>query len=136
MEVAVAVYAFAVPSILSLYPDLNPLFATLGFWPAALIRFALALLPLALPTFMMGATLPVLVATLVREHGDLGKRTALLYGTNTLGAVVGVLAVTFIAFNHLGVAGTNTLAASMDIAVGSIALFLIAPSHDAAETGT
>ena len=133
MEVAVGVYAFAVPSILGLYPDLNPLLASLGFWPAALVRFTLVLLLLAFPTFMMGATLPVLVATLVREHGDLGKRTALLYGTNTLGAVVGVLAVTFIAFNRLGVSGTNTLATSMDIAVGLIAVFLIAPSHDSSE---
>ncbi len=128
MEIAVGLYAFLVPGILGLYPELNPLLASIGFWPAALVRFVLVLVLLLLPTFMMGATLPILVSTLVREHGDLGKRTALLYGVNTLGAVVGVLAVTFICFGRLGVGNTNTLAAGLDIAVGLIAVFLLAPA--------
>ncbi|MFT5285829.1 MAG: spermidine synthase [Planctomycetota bacterium] len=128
MEIAVGIYAFGVPAILGLYPQLNQsMLAPLGFWPAAFVRFGLVLVLLLLPTFLMGATLPVLVATLVRERSDLGQRTALLYGVNTLGAVVGVLAVTFISFSRIGVQGTNTLAASLDIAVGLIAVFLIAP---------
>ena len=112
MEIAIGLYALLVPALLDLYPELNrTLLASLGFWPAALVRFALVLAVLLLPTFLMGATLPVLVASLVRGRHEIANRVGLLYGVNTLGAVTGVLGATFVGFAWLGVRGTNTTAA-------------------------
>lgn len=128
IEIGVGVYALAVPTLLGFYPDLNrAVLASLGFWPAAFVRFALVLAVLLLPTFLMGATLPVLVASLVRSSGQIASRVGLLYGVNTLGAVLGVLGATFVGFAWLGVRGTNTLAALLDIGVGAIAVVFLAP---------
>ena len=67
IEIVIAAYALAVPSLLSALPELNrSLLQSLDFWPAALARFGISLALLLLPTFLMGATLPVLVEALTR----------------------------------------------------------------------
>jgi spermidine synthase len=128
MEVAIGVYALVVPWILGHYPALNrTVLAPLDFWPAAFVRFVFVLGVLALPTILMGATLPILVASLARARSELADRVGLLYGLNTLGAVAGVLGATFLGFRYLGVRGTNTTGALLDVAVGLVAVFVIAP---------
>jgi len=87
---------------------------------------------LLLPTVLMGATLPVLISGLVRERETLADRVALFYGMNTLGAVLGVLGVTFISLRTLGLFGTNLAAAGLDIAVGLVALSLASGRSTAA----
>src|ERR1700736_3973955 len=68
---------------------------TLGLFFATIVRLILAAAVLAAPTFLMGGTLPA-VARAVESADDSGRRrVALLYGVNTLGAVVGTLASTF-----------------------------------------
>ena len=125
MEIVIGVYAALVPFVLDLYPALHRgLLAELSFWPAALLRFALVLVVLLLPTIMMGATLPLLIQGLARERRALADRVALFYGMNTLGAVAGVLLVTFVALRHLGLFATNLTAAGLDVAVGLFALWL------------
>jgi len=129
MEVLVGLYALFVPWLLDLYPWLNRhVLASLAFWPAAFVRFLVVLVVLLLPTVMMGATLPVLVAALVREHGVLARRVGLLYGLNTLGAVAGVLTGTFVLFGAVGLRATNAIGALLDLLVGLVALAILAPS--------
>ncbi|HEY8156321.1 MAG TPA: hypothetical protein VII72_19480, partial [Myxococcota bacterium] len=71
-------------------------------------------LSLCLPSAAMGATLPLLAA-----HAELARtRIGWLYALNTLGAVVGVVAATFLALPAFGVRNTELLAASLDAAVG------------------
>jgi len=114
MEVVIGAYAACVPFALRLYPSLHRgVLAELEFWPSAFARFGLVLVVLLLPTVLMGATLPVLIEGLARERAQLGDRVGLLYGTNTLGAVAGVLLVTFLGLRHLGLAGTNFGAAGL-----------------------
>ncbi|MBI4577509.1 MAG: fused MFS/spermidine synthase [Planctomycetes bacterium] len=60
-----------------------PLSSTLG--GAFLVDLAL----LALPTFLMGTTLPLLARGVVRALAESGPRVGRLYGLNTLGAAVG-----------------------------------------------
>jgi len=123
IEIAIGVYALAVPLAFSYFPEINRAWlATLSFWPAALTRFALALAVLLVPTILMGATLPILVATVAREEPRIGRSTGLLYGLNTLGAVAGVFLATFVLFGWLGLRGTTIFGAALDIAVGVVAL--------------
>ncbi len=50
---------------------------------------------LALPTTLMGATLPMLARYAVAEEAQIGRRIGLLYATNTAGAVFGALLTAF-----------------------------------------
>jgi spermidine synthase len=128
MELGIAVYALAVPFVVGLYPSLNSaLLSGMSFWPAALVRFVLALAVFLVPTVLMGATLPVLVAAVTRGWDDLARRVGLLYGINTLGAVLGTLGATFLLFPAVGVFWTNVVGAAMDAAAGLIALLVLAP---------
>jgi spermidine synthase len=127
-ELAIALYALCVPALLALFPALGRLFLyRLDFWPAALVRFALSVLALALPTFLMGATLPLVVSALRTRDESAGGRIAGLYALNTFGAVSGVLLATFVLFGALGVRGTNVLGAGVDALAGAVALFVLAP---------
>ncbi len=128
IEIGIGLYALVVPFLLALYPVLNrTLLSGLPFWPAAVVRFLLSLVVLILPTLLMGATLPLLIAAVSRGDVAIGARVGLLYGINTLGAVLGTLAGTFVLFPLLGLRATNWAGALMDLGAGLLALFLIAP---------
>jgi spermidine synthase len=128
MEIGIGAYALAVPVAFAWFPEANRAWLyALPFWPAALARFALALLVLLVPTILMGATLPLLVAALARHDPRVGRSTALLYGLNTLGAVAGVFVATFVLFPRLGLTGTSLFGAGLDAAVGVLALAVVAP---------
>ncbi len=93
--------------------------AVLGTWGAAVVRLALAGLVLAVPTVAMGGTLPA-AARAATGSTDRDRTTlALLYGSNTLGAVAGVLLATLILLEHLGNRGSLWLACVVN---GMIAL--------------
>ena len=63
-------------------------------------RLVLSALVLAVPTIAMGGTLPA-AARAVTRQSDVGRRdVAMLYGLNTLGAVVGCLVATFFLLEH------------------------------------
>src|SRR5882724_13353289 len=60
-------------------------------------RLALAVVVLGLPAVLMGGTLPAAVRAVERGADAGRRRTGLLYGANTLGAVGGSLYATFLA---------------------------------------
>ena len=64
---------------------------------------------LVLPqSVMLGATFPLLVSGVMRATGtDAGRHVSLLYFLNSIGAVAGVLAATFIAIPAIGLPGTT-----------------------------
>ena len=74
----------------------------LGTIGGTALRLVLSALVLGPPTLLMGGTLPAAVRS-VETDDDLGrKRVATLYGANTLGAVVGATASTFVLLEVLG----------------------------------
>src|SRR5215470_457630 len=74
----------------------------LGLAGATLLRLLLSALVLAVPTILMGGTLPAATRAVVTEE-DTGRRfLAVLYGSNTLGAVLGTLLATFYLLEKLG----------------------------------
>jgi spermidine synthase len=74
------------------------------------------------PTLLMGATLPVLVAHLVRRSGNVGAAVGLLYYVNTLGAGAACLACTVLFFPFLGMQGAVYAAVALNCAVALGAL--------------
>lgn len=115
---------------LLLYPvlkNLGGLFASLD--PGAglagmLLRFVFSAPLLLIPTVLMGATLPVVIAGVIENDEDVGRGTALIYGLNTLGACLGSYLVTYHLLPALGVFGTNVVAAAANLVAGTGALLI------------
>lgn len=111
LELAIGLLAMATPltftAIGQLYVLINSQ-AVLGFWPAALLRFALSALVLLPPTILMGGTLPVLAKVFLKPRaapgvGDTARSISALYFFNTLGAVLGTLAAGLVLLQWLGI---------------------------------
>ena len=77
---------------------------------------------LIFPTFLMGATLPILTSFFNRYIFNIGDSIGTLYFYNTLGAAMGALATGFILFNYLTLSQTIYLAAILNIFIASIVL--------------
>jgi spermidine synthase len=105
LEGAIAISASLTPLLLRWVRLIYVSIGGTGFLGLAIgnaLRLLLAAAVFALPTFLMGGTLPA-AASAVERVEDRGRRTvSLLYGANTMGAVVGCLVSTFILFETYG----------------------------------
>ncbi|MDF1667344.1 MAG: fused MFS/spermidine synthase [Planctomycetota bacterium] len=78
------------------------------------LRLGLTFFLLLIPTFAMGATLPVLMRSLCQRGYDFGPQLSGLYACNTLGAVLGVLGAEYIFMNLAGLWGAALIAAGLN----------------------
>ncbi len=92
----------------------------------AAIRLAAAAVILLPPTAAMGATLPLVARAVVSEDASRGRWSALLYGVNTLGAVLGAYLCGFWLIPELGLSRSLATAGALNLAVGLAALWLAA----------
>ncbi|HCC47463.1 MAG TPA: hypothetical protein DEQ38_05015 [Elusimicrobia bacterium] len=83
----------------------------------ALLRVLVSAGVLAIPTALMGATLPLLVSALSTGTADSGGKISRLYALNTLGAALGVLAAGYLLIAHAGEKGAALLAAALNLAI-------------------
>jgi predicted membrane-bound spermidine synthase len=79
---------------------------------------------LLVPTLLMGATLPMLVAFLVRAVGNVGVSIGGLYFVNTMGAAFGALAVGFLLLYYLDINAAIYIAAAINFVVSASVLVL------------
>ncbi|MFN0017536.1 MAG: fused MFS/spermidine synthase [Pirellulaceae bacterium] len=99
---------------------------SLGIWGATFARLLFSALVLGLPTFLMGGTIAAAARAITAEH-DRGRRhVGLLYGLNTLGAVLGTLLATFYLLEHWGIRASLWAACGCNLAVALTALVLSA----------
>lgn len=84
----------------------------------ALITLGLVLVP----TLLMGATLPLLVAHLVRRGGSVGAAVGSMYHANTLGAGAACLVSAMLLFPYLGMHGSVQAAVALNVAVACAAV--------------
>jgi predicted membrane-bound spermidine synthase len=80
----------------------------------ALMTGVLAFALIFIPTLLMGATLPLLVAQQVRETASVGRSVSWLYFVNTLGAGIGAILAVFVFLGRLGASGSVLLAATLN----------------------
>ncbi len=127
LELGVAVFAVLLPLA---FDDLAELYR--GAYPGLVdntfvltaVRFTLALAAVAPATFLMGATLPLLVRHLVRTLDEAGARLGELYAANTAGAVTGTVIAGFVLIEFLGLRLTSYVAVALNLLAGSGALML------------
>ena len=79
---------------------------------------------LAIPTTMMGITLPLLTAAVSRGRRTTGTSVSLLYAINTLGAMSGTLLTGYILIPAIGIRRSFLLAAALNVIVGIAALLI------------
>jgi spermidine synthase len=135
LELGIAVCALAVPQGLGLAtrlyvflfgglsspPDGEQLTGTIFF---AVCSFAI----LALPTGLMGVTLPLLARYAIRKQEEVGRRIALLYAVNTGGAVAGTLCAAFLLLPEIGLRSTVHVGALVNGLIFLLAV-LVARTH-------
>jgi predicted membrane-bound spermidine synthase len=114
---------FALPSVGN---ALRPLFQALWDHQTVLLglRFALSFLILLVPTTAMGLTLPLLLSDPLLQRYSFTTTLGLLYGCNTLGAVIGALAGEAYLIQAVGLAGTGLTAGGVNITAAILALAL------------
>jgi spermidine synthase len=94
---------------------------TLGLVGGSVVRLLLSSLVLAGPTLLMGGTLPA-AARAAETPEDVRRRAlAVLYGLNTLGAVAGATASTFLLFEVFGTRSTLWLSCLLNVVVALMA---------------
>ncbi len=123
LEAGIGLYAFLFPLLVGGLDDtmswLFPLQGSHSLY--SLVRFCLSFLLLLIPTVLMGATLPAVTRFAVQQHSAVGVSVGRLYAANTLGAVLGVLIVTFVLMEQLGLRGSTWAAAMVNFLIATVA---------------
>ena len=105
-------------------PALIELVGSLTVQHSLTVIAAANFLMLLAPTLLMGATLPMLVAFVVRTVGNVGVSIGGLYFVNTMGAALGALAVGFLLLYYLDLGTTIRIAAGINLLVSAGVLLL------------
>jgi len=125
LELLVGVFTLASPSVLSwIAPPYVALYRAFGEMPAifAFGRAALAALYLLPPTILMGGTLPLVLRAAARARDEVGEKSALFYGLNTAGAVLGVAFAGFVSIPRFGLENTLAVGALLSFVAAAAAL--------------
>lgn len=129
LEAGIAIAALSVPLLLTLAKAVYV--AVFGGQPDPVDASGLgqpvfylitAFIVLAIPTTLMGATLPLLTKYVVRNEKHIGPRVGLLYAANTVGAVCGTVLAGFFLLPALGLAGTVYIGIAINLLVFVIAV--------------
>lgn len=139
LEMGIAFYALAVPVLFSLVDNLyamiwqhfHPGFFVFGLW-----RFLLSCVMLLLPTTLMGATLPLLSAALVRSAGQTSTSVNRLYTRNLAGAICGSIVAGFFLLPIFGVRATVYTAAIINIIIGMVTMLADRRTENASSIAT
>jgi spermidine synthase len=126
-EALIGVTALATPFALDLlqgayaavHPSLNSSAVTL-----TAVRLAMSFAVLIVPSALMGATLPLVVKSSLRESEGLGGRVGVLYATNTAGAIAGSLCAGLILIPRAGIQSSFLIAAGLNAVVAIAAVVL------------
>ena len=94
------------------------------------LRFVVSLLILLVPTTAMGLTLPVLIQDPVLRETEFGRAIGFLYGSNTLGAMLGAILGEAFLIRAFGLYGTS-LAAAAAVCLAAVIALVVARSGGA-----
>jgi spermidine synthase len=143
LEVLVAFFGCTIVFGLPVVGDLmRPLWQMLwNYQPMLLgLRFVVSFLILLVPTTAMGLTLPVIIEDPLLRETEFGRAIGFLYGSNTLGAMLGAILGEAYLIGAFGLYGSSLAAAAAVCIAAAIALAVakfgatryVADSKDAA----
>lgn len=121
LEAGVGCCALLAPWLLD---AMDALYVALGGAGGLFTKGLLGLVTILPATLLMGGTLPVLARSLVDRGGDTQRAVGLLYGFNTLGAVVGTLLSGLWLLHTLGMDHTSRIVGLINLTLAGAALLL------------
>jgi spermidine synthase len=127
LEAGIGVFALIFPLLLSVVgPVYTSLYQSLSGNMIAInfIRFIICFVLIVVPTFLMGATLPVLIKRFARRTRAIGREMGFLYGLNTAGAVAGSMVCGFLFLKLMGMRLSTLVAVAINFLVALLAWFL------------
>jgi spermidine synthase len=98
------------------------------------LRLGIAFAMLLCPTAAMGMSLPLLTRTLAPHGRGFGRTLGLLYGANTLGAMLGAVATEALCLERFGVRGSALCAGSLELCAAGIAMLAARGLEDGLRT--
>src|SRR5436189_2713321 len=125
LEVLVAFFGCTIVFGLPIVGDLmRPVWQMLwNYQPTLLgVRFVISFLILLGPTTAMGLTLPVIIEDPLLRETEFGRAIGFLYGSNTLGAMLGAILGEAYLISAFGLYGTSLAAAAAVCIAAAIAL--------------
>jgi spermidine synthase len=127
IAVAVAASLFVSPQLPFIYMRLFPVFKD-AFGLQIATQIGLAALVAFVPSLLMGATFPAVVATIAAAPARLGRTIGSAYGANTIGTVLGAFLSGFVLIPAIGLRATMVVGVVANLFAGAAALAL-APGH-------
>jgi spermidine synthase len=130
IELAIGLIALASPWLISLIDVAYiGIYRSWGNQPLlfAVGRTVLAAAVLLPPTVLMGGTLPLMLRAVTPDTGKVGRTSALFYGINTTGAVLGTAFAGFLSIRAIGLYGTLQLAAGANLVAAILSWRLSRP---------
>src|SRR6516225_5118791 len=127
LELLVALFGCTIVFGLPVLGDvMRPLWQMLwNYQPILLgLRFVVSFLILLLPTTAMGLTLPVIIEDPLLRGTEFGRAIGFLYGSNTLGEMVGAVVGEAYLIGAFGLYGTSLAAGATLCIAAAIALLL------------
>lgn len=125
LEVIVGIYAVLFPLLFTKVSGLFILVGShfaLGSSSLLLWKIFVASLLIAIPSVVMGGTLPAVARYLTRSQFELRRNISLLYAVNSLGAVMGILIGGFFLVYRYGLAGSMVYTGIVNICLGIVVL--------------
>ncbi|MEZ4714351.1 MAG: fused MFS/spermidine synthase [Caldilineaceae bacterium] len=139
LQIGIALFGALSPFLLT---GLMPLYASIarglptGSPLIVAVRALFSILILTPPTFLMGATLPVLARAVVTRGKRIGSEVGQLYAADTLGAALGCALTGLFLLRTLGTRETILLAATLNLLAAALAFFLMSRLKDPTETAS
>ncbi|MCP4913802.1 MAG: hypothetical protein GY909_11880 [Oligoflexia bacterium] len=117
IELATAMYALLFSKVFTLF--LN---SSLSGVNNLFLHFLITCLLILLPTFLMGATIPIMTLALPESEKDVNSTHSRIYGINTIGAFFGVLVTSLLLVPSLGLEISLKLLGSINLLLAIIYL--------------
>jgi spermidine synthase len=128
IEAVVAAYAMVIPWLLDAVVPVYQTIWRLAEGSSMLLmgaRVVLVAVILAVPTVLMGATLPMVSRAMAGGAGLIARRVSVLYTVNTAGAICGAVGTGFVLLPAIGVTRTIWTAAAGNL-VAALAAWVLA----------
>ena len=128
LELAVAFFGCTIVFGLPVLGDwMRPVWQTLwNYQPTLLgLRFVVSFLILLVPTTAMGLTLPVIIEDPLLREMEFSRAIGFLYGSNTLGAMLGAVLGEAYLIGAFGLYGTSVTAGATLCIAAAIALVVV-----------
>lgn len=130
LEAGIGIFGLLFPFLAGLSKEYYPVVAV---WiDPDVARLLFCILLIGAPTFLMGATFPIMNGIFITKRDAAARGAGLIYGFQTLGAACGAALAGFFLLRHLGLEGTSQALAAVNalVAIGALCLSLLVKEGD------